>query len=185
MLMTTYVSVECVFMCSLFCSSLCWHFVPLYFLAGFAPLQLGSGWAVVLQFRFQASFISYVGVTAFLIFQTNGHVSIAACQFWFYDSFIIKFVRLQCSATDGLLHFSHGQGMSLLYVYVGEEGKCVLAHVSVCLHLAMGGFQVCPSHVRADVSWTKTVQVTVCKMCMLKSIFKVVCLIDLSLVTSV
>lgn len=119
--------------------------VPLVCLRGFIPsrgslyafgsvrltsARLSSPWAVVLQFRFQASFISYASVTAFLIFQTNGHVSIAACQFWFYDSFIIKCVRLQCSAADGLLHFSHGQGMSLLYVCVGREDG-LLAHVCV------------------------------------------------------
>lgn len=98
-------------------------------LAHFSSAELSSPWAVVLQFRFQASFISHTGVTAFLIFQTNGHVSIAACQFWFYDSFIIECVKLQCIATDGLLHFSHGQGMSLLCMRKERT--------DVCLHMCM------------------------------------------------
>lgn len=106
----------------------------------FASLQLSSPRAVALQFRFQASFISYTGVTAFLIFQTNGHVSIAACQFWFYDSFIIKRVRLQCSATDGLLHFSHGQAVSLLYVCVcGRRGRPG-ARTCVCMFVFRHGW---------------------------------------------
>lgn len=143
--------------------------------------------AVVLQFRVQASFISYTGVTAFLIFQTNGHVSIAACQFWFYDSFIIKCVRLQCSAADGLLHFSHGQGMSPLYVYAGRRGR-MCACTCVCMFTSRhGGFQVCPSRVRADVSWPETQRSKsdYIKCVCWKAFFIVVCLIDLSLVTSV
>lgn len=99
--------------------------------ARLSSARLSSPGAVVLQFSFQASFISYTGVAAFLIFQTNSHVSIAACQFWFYDSFIIKCVRLQCSAADGLLHFRLGQGRRLLCACVGGEDGRLLAHVRI------------------------------------------------------
>lgn len=82
------------------------------------------------QFIFQTLFISYTDVSAFLIFQTNSHVSIAACQFWFYASYIIKW--LQRSSTDGLLHFSHGRGISLLYVCVCWRGY---KRADVCMHM--------------------------------------------------
>lgn len=114
-------------------------------------VQLSSPWAVV-QLRFQASFISHGGdcggleggrlggVAAFLIFQTNSYVSIAACQFWFCDSFIIKGVRLQCRATDGLLHFSHGRGTAAC---VREEKADVRSNMCACFHPAEDAFLAC------------------------------------------
>lgn len=60
-----------------------------------------------------------MAVTAFLIFQTNSHVSTAACQFWFCDSFIIKYVRLRCNRWITALWLWAGFE-STVYVYVCE-----------------------------------------------------------------
>ena len=165
------VPIVCVFMCWFCRRRLCCRFVHVLF---FASVWLTSTWAVVLQFGFQASFISYTGVTAFLIFQTNGHVSIAACQFWFYDSFIIKCVRLQCSATDGLLHFSHGQGMSILFVCGGEWRRrgWTCACTCVCMFLSLHGWlsvisSSCQS--RCELAQNTTVLVRLHEICMSKS----------------
>lgn len=58
---------------------------------------------------FKASFISYAFPTEFFIFQTNGQVSVATCQFWFHVSFIIKNISLLFTATGRWLAFNHLQ----------------------------------------------------------------------------
>lgn len=116
--------------------SLCLHCVRSWHSAWFSSAQLSLNCRPVEVSGFIHK--SYGGAAAFLIFQTNSHVSIAACQFWFCDSFIIKCVRLQCSATDGLLHFSHGRGMA---VCVWEEKTDVRLHM--CMFSSHQGWLSC------------------------------------------
>lgn len=118
--------------------SLCLRFVRSWHSAWFSSAQLSLNCRPVEVSGFIHK--SYGGgAAAFLIFQTNSHVSIAACQFWFCDSFIIKCVRLQCSATDGLLHFSHGRGMA---VCVWEKKTDVRLHM--CMFSSHQGRLSCP-----------------------------------------
>lgn len=119
--------------------SLCLHFVRSWHSAWFSSAQLSLNCRPVEVSGFIHKSYGGGGAAAFLIFQTNSHVSIAACQFWFCDSFIIKCVRLQCSATDGLLHFSHGRGMA---VCVWEKKTDVRLHM--CMFSSHQGRLSCP-----------------------------------------
>lgn len=119
--------------------SLCLRFVRSWHSAWFSSAQLSLNCRPVEVSGFIHKSYGGGGAAAFLIFQTNSHVSIAACQFWFCDSFIIKCVRLQCSATDGLLHFSHGRGMA---VCVWEKKTDVRLHM--CMFSSHQGRLSCP-----------------------------------------
>lgn len=126
--------------------SLCLRFVRSWHSAWFSSAQLSLNCRPVEVSGFIHKSYGGGGAAAFLIFQTNSHVSIAACQFWFCDSFIIKCVRLQCSATDGLLHFSHGRGMA---VCVWEKKTDVRLHM--CMFSSHQGRLSCPLYRLRDV----------------------------------